>query len=109
MQRGGRLGIVIEMRRLLVLVPVAVVGSFFLAACGGTEPPKNVEPKFQEVAAIHHSRCGGCHRRVERGERTRETFTAALGRHHDRVKNLSDEQWTLMVDYLSSPPPATAQ
>lgn len=106
MQWAGRLGIVVGMRRLLALVPVAVVG--FLAACGGSEPPKNVEPKFQEVAALHHSRCGGCHRRVERGERTREAFTAALGRHHDRVKNLSDEQWALMIDYLSSPPPPTA-
>jgi hypothetical protein len=95
------------MRRALVLVPLAFTA--FVAACGGSEPPKNVEPKFQEIAAVHHSKCGGCHRRVERGERTREAFTAALGRHHDRVKNLTDDQWALMIDYLSSPPPAPAQ
>lgn len=73
------------------------------AACGGASgPPKNVDPKFAEVAAIHHARCGGCHRRVEPGERTRAQFTAALLRHHTRVKNLSDAQWQLMLDYLSA-------
>ena len=87
-------------RSLLVLVPV-LLGSVVLA-CGPSAPAKPIEPKFQEVAAIHHSRCGGCHRRVEPGERTRATFTSALPRHHDRVRNLSDAPWVLMLDYLSN-------
>lgn len=89
------------MRRAILLALPVVVSGFLLACSGESGPPKNVEPKFQEIAAIHHSRCGGCHRRVEPGERTREAFTSAMTRHHDRVKNLSDAQWTLMVDYLS--------
>ena len=90
--------------------PAATVcSSFFVSfvlfafACGGASgPPRNVDPKFAEVAEIHHTRCGGCHRRVEPGERTREKFTSVLPRHHDRVKNLSDAQWALMLDYLSA-------
>lgn len=72
-------------------------------ACGcASGLPKNIDPKFAEVAGIHRARCGGCHRRVEPGERTRERFTAVLPRHHDRVKNLSDAQWALLLDYLSA-------
>lgn len=88
--------------RPLILVPVPFLVGVALSACGPSAPAKPVEPKFQEVAAIHHSRCGGCHRRVEPGERTRAAFTSALPRHHDRVKNLSDAQWALMLDYLSN-------
>lgn len=95
------------MKRLRLFVfPLTLALGGLLLACGESAPAKTVEPKFQEVAAIHHSRCGGCHRRVEPGERSRSTFTSALSRHHDRVKNLSDAQWTLMVDYLSNDAPA---
>ena len=84
-------------------VVFGVFAVFVASACGGASgPPKNVDPKFAEVAEIHHARCGGCHRRVEPGERTREKFTAVLPRHHDRVKNLTDAQWALMLDYLSA-------
>ncbi len=85
-----------------LLFPLSFVLAAATFACGGGAPPKPVEPKFQEIAAIHHSKCGGCHRRVEPGDRTRSTLTAALPRHKDRVKNLSDEQWALMLDYLSN-------
>lgn len=86
------------MRSLIALPVLAVVT---LAACGGGGPPKTVEPRFQEIAAVHHSKCGGCHRRVEPGERTRGALSTALPRHKDRVKNLTDEQWALMLDYLA--------
>lgn len=81
---------------LPLLCAVLVAGG-----CAGG-PPKNIDPKFAEVAAIHRARCGGCHRRVEPGERTRAKLTVVLPRHHDRVKNLSDAQWALMLEYLAA-------
>ena len=84
------------------LVPSTLALAAFALACGASGPPKNVEPRFAEVAAIHHARCGGCHRRVEPGERTRAKFTAVLPRHRDRVKNLTEAQWALLLDYLSA-------
>ena len=102
MIQRARIGMVSAMTHLRWLVfPLTFALGGLVLACGAAAPAKTIEPKFQEVAAIHHSRCGGCHRRVEPGERSRDTFTSAMTRHHDRVKNLSDAQWTLLVDYLS--------
>jgi hypothetical protein len=83
------------------LLPWSAAVVLLALACSGG-PPKNVEPRFAEVAAIHRARCGGCHRRVEPGERSRAKLTVVLPRHHDRVKNLTDAQWALMLDYLSA-------
>ncbi len=75
--------------------------------CGSPSPPEaNVPPPPQHVARVHRARCGGCHVRVEPGERTRPELEAALSRHHKRVR-LSDEDWGKMIDYLARPvPPA---
>ena len=55
----------------------------------------------RDVRAIHKSRCGNCHVRVEPGTRTRAQLETAFTRHHTRVK-MSDAEWTMMVDYLAS-------
>ncbi|MEO8874652.1 MAG: hypothetical protein ABI461_03615 [Polyangiaceae bacterium] len=59
----------------------------------------------RDVRAIHRSRCGNCHVRVEPGERTRAELESAFARHRKRVK-MSDEEWARMVDYLASDKPA---
>ena len=87
------------MNRALALSAAFVLGS---QGCGDDWLAR-VPPKYVEVAKIHHSSCGGCHLRVEPGERTREQLEKALARHHSRVK-MSDEDWSLLVDYLSRAP-----
>ena len=74
-----------------------------LAGCGSHDWRANVPPKYMEVAEIHHGSCGGCHVRVERGERSREYLEKSLAKHHTRVR-MSDEQWALLIDYLSGTP-----
>ena len=55
----------------------------------------------RDVRAIHRSRCGSCHVRVEPGMRTKAQLEAAFTRHHTRVK-MNDAEWASMVDYLAS-------
>jgi len=54
----------------------------------------------RDVRAIHRSRCGNCHVRVEPGERTRAELETALLRHRKRVK-MSEAEWSRMIDYLA--------
>jgi hypothetical protein len=72
-----------------------------VVACGNAEPPKNVDPKFSEVATIHKAKCGRCHKRVEPGQKTRAYLEQALKPHRKRVP-MSEDNWSLMVDYLSA-------
>ena len=58
------------------------------------------------VAAVHHSRCGTCHSRVEPGQRGRDELDTALLRHRRRVR-LDEAEWRQMVDYLAAPKPRT--
>ncbi len=88
-----------------------ILGSFaWLAGCGSEPPfdPQSVPAQYREVAEIHHAKCGGCHKRVEPGMRTREKLEKALVKHRRRV-NMSEEQWGLLVEYLSQSPPPSAQ
>ena len=90
----------------LLLVTTSALVAF---ACGPAAPAASVEPRFAEVAAIHHSKCGACHKRVEPGQRTRAQLEEALKPHRRRVP-MSEENWALLVDYLAadtapSPPP----
>ena len=72
--------------------------------CGTPDWRANVPAKYMEVAEIHRASCGACHVRVEPGQRTRAQFERALGKnHHDRVR-MRDEQWPLLIDYLSQTP-----
>ncbi len=75
-----------------------------LVGCGGGgEWRAKVPPKYMEVAEIHHASCGGCHTRVEPGQRTRDKLEKALAKHHKRVK-MTDAQWAQLIDYLSETP-----
>jgi len=56
---------------------------------------------LRDVRAIHRSRCGNCHVRVEPGTRTRAQLDAAFTRHHKRVR-MNDREWSGMVDYLAA-------
>ncbi|MGH7285303.1 MAG: hypothetical protein ACRELY_27585 [Polyangiaceae bacterium] len=60
----------------------------------------STEP-VRDVRAIHKSRCGNCHVRVEPGTRTKAQLESAFTRHHTRVK-MNDAEWAMMVDYLAS-------
>ncbi len=69
-------------------------GSLKMASDSASEP-------VRDVRAIHKSRCGNCHVRVEPGTRTKAQLEAAFTRHHTRVK-MNDSEWAMMVDYLAS-------
>ena len=75
----------------------------FFGGCGTPDWRANVPAKYVEVAEIHRASCANCHVRVEPGERTREHLEKALANHHARVK-MRDEQWPLLIDYLSETP-----
>ncbi len=85
------------------VVIVCLVGAIAACGAGGGEPAKVVDPKFAEVASIHKANCGRCHRRVEPGLRTHEHLEDALRAHRKRV-TMSEENWSLMIDYLAAPP-----
>jgi hypothetical protein len=59
------------------------------------------EPPNDAIVAIHRSKCGACHARVEPGTVTRATAESAMLRHRRRAK-LTERQWEDMVDYLSA-------
>ncbi len=90
---------------------IVTVGVLWLACACGSEPPfdpQSVPPQYREVAEIHHAKCGGCHKRVEPGKRTRDKLEKALVKHRRRV-NMSEQNWSLLVDYLAqSPAPAAS-
>jgi cytochrome c5 len=52
------------------------------------------------VAALHRTRCGQCHVRVEPGTRSRAALTEALNRHRKRAR-LGDDDVRALVDYLA--------
>lgn len=67
------------------------------------EPPADVaiEVPNDAIVAIHRSKCGSCHTRVEPGSVTRATAESAMHRHRRRAK-LSEREWEEMVDFLSA-------
>src|SRR5436190_9864378 len=54
----------------------------------------------EAIVAIHRSKCGACHARVEPGSIARITAESAMVRHRRRAK-LTEQQWEDMVDLLS--------
>ena len=52
------------------------------------------------IVAIHRSKCGSCHTRVEPGSIPRATAESAMQRHRRRAK-LTEREWEDMVDFLS--------
>ena len=57
-------------------------------------------PPSDAIVAIHRSKCGSCHTRVEPGSIARSTAESAMLRHRRRAK-LTEQQWEEMVDLLS--------
>jgi hypothetical protein len=55
----------------------------------------------EAIVALHKSKCGSCHVRVEPGSLARATAESAMQRHRRRAK-LSEREWEDMVDYLSA-------
>jgi len=72
--------------------------------CGTPDWRANVPAKYMEVAEIHHASCGACHVRVEPGQRTRAQFEKALAKNHRERVKMRDDQWALLIDYLSQTP-----
>src|SRR3954465_6110701 len=56
------------------------------------------EAPNETIVAIHKSKCGSCHTRVEPGSLARATAESAMQRHRRRTK-LSEREWSDMVDY----------
>jgi hypothetical protein len=52
------------------------------------------------IVATYRSRCSKCHVLVEPGTHERQELRLAFARHHNRV-NLTDEQWTEMIELLA--------
>jgi hypothetical protein len=76
------------------------------ATAESREPPEHpadlvAAPASDAIVAIHRSKCGACHTRVEPGSVSRATAESAMMRHRRRAK-LTERQWEEMVDYLSS-------
>ena len=106
-----------------VALVFALLSGAAIAGCGGAPSGPNQTPAsirsndpgrasssqsdvatnepVRDVRAIHKSRCGNCHVRVEPGTRTKAQLEAAFTRHHTRVK-MNDAEWASMVDYLAS-------
>jgi hypothetical protein len=59
------------------------------------------EPPSEAIVAIHKSKCGSCHARVEPGSISRAAAESAMQRHRRRAK-LTEREWEGMVDFLSS-------
>ncbi len=59
------------------------------------------EAPSDAIVAIHKSKCGSCHTRVEPGSLARATAESAMQRHRRRAK-LTEREWEGMVDYLSA-------
>jgi hypothetical protein len=57
-------------------------------------------PPSDAIVAIHKSKCGSCHTRVEPGSMARTTAESAMSRHRRRAK-LTEQQWEEMIDLLS--------
>jgi len=95
--------------RFVILFLIAAAG---LVACGDAATPRRTATSEsarnarspRDVTAIHRSRCGSCHVRVEPGARTHAQLDDALARHHKRVA-MSDAEWSNMIDYLAAAPP----
>jgi hypothetical protein len=85
----------------------AMLSASALAACAPSAVGL-VAVHDQHAAAIHTSRCGGCHQAPAPGSHTRMELESAFTRHHKRV-HLSTEEWQAMVDYLAADGKATAQ
>jgi hypothetical protein len=83
------------------VLSTVLAASSLAAACSNWRA--KVPPKYLDVAEIHHAHCGGCHRRVEPGQRTRAQLERALAKHHKRLR-LTDTQWERLVDYLTETP-----
>lgn len=67
------------------------------------ERPADLVPgaPSDSIVAIHRSKCGACHTRVEPGSVSRATAESAMQRHRRRAK-LTEREWEQMVDYLSA-------
>src|SRR5258708_6983895 len=66
-------------------------------------------PPSEAIVAIHRSKCGSCHTRVEPGSIARTTAESAMMRHRRRAK-LTAQQWEetgdpLSGDHLARAPP----
>lgn len=83
----------------IALVLACFVGAM-AAACGPPEPP--VEPRFADVAAINKSKCGRCHELRRRWSMSRAEVDGALVKHRARVP-LTEDQWSLMAEFLAKP------
>jgi len=64
-------------------------------------PADLLAPPNESIIAIHRSKCGACHTRVEPGSISRSTAESAMQRHRRRAK-LTEREWEDMVDYLSA-------
>ena len=102
-------------RTQAVALVFAVVTGALSAACGDSMAPardgssavtsssfaNTDSAEIRDVRAIHRSRCGSCHTRVEPGSHTRAELQAAFPNHRTRVR-MNDAEWSNMVDYLAS-------
>jgi hypothetical protein len=73
------------------------------AARSAPERPTDLlaDAPSEAIVAIHRSKCGSCHTRVEPGSVPRGAAESAMLRHRRRAK-LTERQWEGMVDYLSA-------
>jgi len=79
----------------LIIVSLLVAGaSGCLASLG--------DPKVAAANRTYRQECGSCHPRPAREHLDRAGWEKVLPTHRGRVA-MSDEQWTVMLDFLSEP------
>jgi hypothetical protein len=86
------------------VAPAAPSTSPSAAARPAPETPTDLVGPSEAIVALHKSKCGSCHTRVEPGSLARATAESAMQRHRRRAK-LSEREWEGMVDYLSADHP----
>lgn len=79
-----------------------------VACAAATTPPAGQAAAERDVAALHASKCGACHRAPAPETRTREHLEDAFSRHKRRVR-LSRDEWAELADYLAKPEGKTAR
>ena len=90
-------------RMSLGLVALLVIAATVVTACGSTSGGPTEEPVSIDGETLLQERCTECHglERTTSAEKTRAEWDETVTRMMDRGAELSDEEKTVLVDYLA--------
>jgi hypothetical protein len=87
---------------LLGTFGVLLLLSLLLAACGGQDPPAQLDGQ-----ALAEERCGVCHdyQRVESAAKSADAWASTVDRMIERGAQLNDAERQAVIDYLAEAHP----